>query len=304
MTINSRANNFLRQSYQRDKLSQAYLFIGPKGTGKIDLTIDFISLVNKLKDNNKEVVMENKNPDIIIVKPELDVKKKRKKNISIDQVKEAVKKNSYYAYQERKKFLVIIEAEKINLTAANSLLKNIEEPDADTIIILIASSEERILPTIRSRCQKVYFNLESQENIEKYLREGYPQKNKKEIRQAVELSWGRYKMAEKLLGDGILLKEKKDIFDKFRKALKGGVNEGLILTEKLSGDKEKMIEAIEEWVWYLRVFLKKTISEKQDKKIQKKVFKMIDQLLKVKNKIETSNVNEKLQLENFFVQIG
>ena len=303
MVVNSKVNNFLRQSHQRDKLSQAYLFVGPKDTGKFDTAVDFICLVNNLR-NIEETVKENKNPDIIIVRPELDNKKKKKKNISIDQIKGAVKKISYYAYQERKKFLVILDTEKLSLAAANSLLKNIEEPDADTIIILIVSNEERILPTIRSRCQKVYFNLESQENIEKYLEEKYPQKSKKEISQVAELSWGRCKMAERLLGDDILLKEKKDIFDKFRKALKGGVNEGLILTEKLSGDKEKMIEAIQEWVWYLRIFLKRTISEEQDKEIQKKVFKMIDQLLKVKNRIETSNVNEKLQLENFFVQIG
>lgn len=300
--INSKINKFLKQSYQRDRLSQAYLFVGPKDAGKIDAVIDFISLVNNLK--SKEAVIENKNPDIVFVEPDLDTKKQKKKNISVDQVREATKKISYYSYQEEKKFLVIAEAERLNLTAANSLLKNIEEPDADTIVILITSNEGRILSTIRSRCQKIFFGLESQENIEKYLKNKYPQKNKEDITRVAELSWGRCKMAERLLVDSKLLKEKKEIFDKFKKALKGGINEGMDLTEKISGDKETMIESIEEWVWYLRIFLKKSITEKQDKEIQKKVSGMINRLLEIKKKIETTNVNEKLQLENFFVQIG
>jgi DNA polymerase III gamma/tau subunit len=301
--VNSKVDSFLRKSFERDSLSQAYLFSGPKETGKFDVVIDFVCLVNNL-ENNQEAIMENKNPDIIIVEPELDVKKNKKKDISIDQIKEAVKKISYFSYQAKKKFLVIKDAEKMNQTVANSLLKIIEEPDAETIIILIAFNEENILATIRSRCQKIYFNLENQKGVENYLKKKYPEKSQGKIEKAAEFSWGRCKLAEKLLEDEMLLREKEEIFDKFKKALKGGWNEGLNLAEKLSGDKESMIEAIEEWIWYLRIFLKKSVSEKQDKEVQRKVSDMINRLLEVKNKIETSNANERLQLENFFVQMG
>ena len=74
--------------------------------------------------------------------------------------------NSMKSYQGGLKVVIIWMAEKMNVHAANKILKTIEEPSKKTIFILICENENEILATIRSRCQKVYFRHQSVDNQE------------------------------------------------------------------------------------------------------------------------------------------
>lgn len=98
----------------------------------------------------------------------LDVEKKQGL-IGKDEALEIAKKLSLKAFEGGYKIMIIWMAEKMNISAANKLLKLIEEPPEKTVLILIAQDKEQIIKTILSRCQVLYFPKVSEENIVKNL---------------------------------------------------------------------------------------------------------------------------------------
>ena len=81
----------------------------------------------------------------------------RKSVISVSQIRELQEKINKRAFLNSYKIVIIPEAECLNQESGNALLKTLEEPTAKTVIILIATSKENVLPTIISRCQKFKF---------------------------------------------------------------------------------------------------------------------------------------------------
>lgn len=86
--------------------------------------------------------------------------------IGVDEAKEIVKKTSLKSFEGGYKVMIIWRADKLNTQTSNKLLKLLEEPPQKTVFILIADSEENILPTIRSRCQLSFFKGISEAEIE------------------------------------------------------------------------------------------------------------------------------------------
>ncbi len=304
--INKKTWGKLESAVKNDKLSQAYLFCGPKGLGKFEMALDFVFLFNKISGNkSQEKVAFGQNPDVIIVKPEVEKKKDktRKKDISIETMREATKKISLSAYQEKYKILIIDEAEKLTLSASNSLLKIIEEPPKDTIIILVSNQKNKVIPTIRSRSQIISFGLEEPEAIEKFLRGKHPEKSAEEIKTSVQLSRGRVKIAEEYLLDEKKREKTEQAILDFRKALKGGVIAGFDFSEKFSKNKDELLTILDECENYLLDFLKQNISQRADARISKKVLGILKSIIALKKEISETNANPKLQLENFFVQL-
>ena len=77
--------------------------------------------------------------------------------IGVDEAEEVVKKLRLKSYEGGFKVMIIWMAEKMNIAAANKLLKLIEEPPEKTVFLLITESEEQIINTIKSRCQALHF---------------------------------------------------------------------------------------------------------------------------------------------------
>ncbi len=82
---------------------------------------------------------------------------KKQGQIGVDEAQDVVKKLSLKSYEGGYKVLIIWMAEKMNISAANKLLKLIEEPPNKTVLLLLAEEEEQIINTIRSRCQILHF---------------------------------------------------------------------------------------------------------------------------------------------------
>ncbi len=302
--FNKKQWQYLIKAHQRGMLSQAYLFAGPSGVGKFDLAIKFVKLINERGDKSGFALGQD--PDVFIIDPIIEEKagKRRKKDISIQQIKEISGKLGYYAYQSKFKVLIINGAQLMTDTTSNSLLKLIEEPPADLIVILVSNSEQRVLPTLRSRCQSIRFGLERAENIVKYLEKKYSDKETSFLNDCAILSQGRIKIAESLASDKMLFEEIQNEREMFRGALKGGLLKGLEFSEKLATDKERLLQLMAQWIWYLRDFLIDHINENRDKKIAKKVFSMLQALVNLRFQIQRTNINQRVQLDNFFVQIS
>ena len=79
------------------------------------------------------------------------------RDIKVDQVRKLQERLSFRALEARYKVVVLVSAEQLNESAQNAFLKTLEEPPAGTLLLLLATGMERLLPTIRSRCSRVQF---------------------------------------------------------------------------------------------------------------------------------------------------
>lgn len=91
------------------------------------------------------------------------------KNILIDAIRELETEANFRPFESRARFFLIDEADKMNESASNALLKTLEEPAPTTYLFLITSRPDALLPTIRSRCQTVRFAPVEAKQIENYL---------------------------------------------------------------------------------------------------------------------------------------
>ncbi len=307
---NQKQKEYLKRTAKRHKLTQAYIFSGPDETGKMELALYLIKLVNQPKEKNwRKVILKKQNPDIFFIGPQLMKEKSKNvtiktKDISIKDLKKGLEKSNYYNYKNKCKFIFIEKAEKLSSTAANSLLKLIEETKEDTRIILLTNNEELVLPTIRSRCQIIRTETMGDDSMENYLREKYIDQSNEAIKQAVKLSAGRFKLAEKYLTDLQLMKRIGWWQDQFLQVLdKKGV-EGLILAEELARTKEDKLLIMDSWISLMERYLKERIKAKKEKSAVDKLKFNLNDLIELKNYLTTTNSNQKLQWENFFVQLS
>ncbi|SFB69917.1 DNA polymerase-3 subunit delta' [Flagellimonas taeanensis] len=101
---------------------------------------------------------------------------KKQGQIGVDEAQDMVKKLSLKSYEGGYKILIVWMAEKMNVSAANKLLKLIEEPPQKTVLLLLAEEEEQIINTIRSRCQILHFPpLAEQVITDELIRQGVNQ---------------------------------------------------------------------------------------------------------------------------------
>lgn len=148
---------FLKKKFEQNELSHAYLFSGAGEIGKKAFAKEFAGFVGC------------RFPDLMIVSPEDG------KEIAILKIREVQKFLSYKSYNGGFKIVVVDGAEKMNQEAQSCFLKTLEEPKGSTILFLISSKPDMLLPTISSRCQTVKFFRPSasggQPNSEKLAKE-------------------------------------------------------------------------------------------------------------------------------------
>ncbi len=158
----------LRRSLRTGKTAHSYLFEGISGCGRKKTALALIQgmFCQSADDDACGVcpscrkVTGGSHADIHIVEPLPD-----KRDISIDQLREMQRTLSLRPYEAPRKACIIEPAERMSVNAANSLLKTLEEPPGDALIILLTENAGLLLPTIRSRCQLIRFAPLSPEHI-------------------------------------------------------------------------------------------------------------------------------------------
>lgn len=167
---------FLRNFLQREARPHALLFCGAEGLGKKKLALEFaktfLCLNGKGDDGCEACRLLNfadgnvSHPDFILVErlPE-------KRDLSIEQMRELAKQAAFAPVLSKNKICIVEDADRLTEAAANSFLKLLEEPPAGWLIILLASSEDKLLTTILSRVVKLRFNPLAVADVKKLLLE-------------------------------------------------------------------------------------------------------------------------------------
>lgn len=147
---------------QQARLPHALLFKGIKGTGKHDFAISLAhSLLCKKTDAHGlacgvcdacKLLEAGTHPDILTLEPE-----SAEKAIKVDDVRELCREMQLTSQYAGYKVAIINLADNMNVNAANSLLKTLEEPTDNSLLILVSSKPHRLPITIRSRCQSISF---------------------------------------------------------------------------------------------------------------------------------------------------
>lgn len=152
----------LENSLKQKKLPSKILLTGPKGIGKFTFAINFINFILSKDEQNSydkskfEINLENRSFKLMnnFVHPDFNHVTLRdgKKNIEIEQIREIIKYTHKSSFNNKKRFILIDNAELMSLNATNSLLKVVEEPTDNLHFIIIHDNSKKILDTIRSRC--------------------------------------------------------------------------------------------------------------------------------------------------------
>lgn len=148
----------LLNAIKNDKIAHAYLFAGPRGTGKTTVAKLFAKAINCANFNdeacddcdNCRAYLESNHPDII----EMDAAS----NNGVDEIREIIEQVPYAPLLGKYKVYIIDEVHMLSTSAFNALLKTLEEPPAHVIFILATTDPQKVIPTVLSRCQRYNFS--------------------------------------------------------------------------------------------------------------------------------------------------
>jgi DNA polymerase-3 subunit delta' len=242
----------LRLGLANERLHHAYLFVGPEGSGKRTVALALAKAIHCRETKNDFCdrcpdcarIQAGNHPDVRLVQTLED-----KKEISIKQVREIEKELNFRSFSGKRKIAIIDPATLLNTSSQNALLKTLEEPPRNSMIVLIAPNAGALLPTLRSRCLRVSFGPLARDEVARYLtsKEGI---NQDDANLRAALSMGSLGAAIKFDKDELL--EKRRSWAAWLLSLSAGDYRGAIAAaEAIASDKEECLGFLE-WAetWY------------------------------------------------------
>ena len=149
------AIGLLRRAHDQNRLGHAYLISGPAGSGKKEVAAKLASTVNGTDAGD---VFSSKAREIFVAEPE-----SKSRRILIEQIRELEHGLQMRAAEGRRKVAIIVEADRLQPQAANAFLKTLEEPPANSLLLLLSALPETLPDTIVSRCISIPLAADGEE---------------------------------------------------------------------------------------------------------------------------------------------
>ncbi|MBF8437967.1 DNA polymerase III subunit gamma/tau [Halanaerobiaceae bacterium Z-7014] len=178
----------LKNSIEFERISHAYLFAGPRGTGKTSTAKVYARALNCLEEERIEPCGQCENCKRIDNDQSMDlIEIDAASNRGIEAIRELREKVKFYPGEGRYKIYIIDEVHMLTNQAFNALLKTLEEPPDKVIFILATTEPHKVIPTILSRCQRFDFSLLTQQEIASRLEYICQEENIQYEREALNL---------------------------------------------------------------------------------------------------------------------
>ncbi|WP_408890787.1 DNA polymerase III subunit delta' [Myxococcus faecalis] len=171
-----RAIDSLQAALRSGAVHHAYLFAGPEGVGKERAAVGLAQALTCPEQPDVGCgtcasctrVSRGLHPDVTWVMPDdervsrglagrSDFTGTPSRDLRVEQIRQLQERLALRGLESRRKVAILVSAQAMNVQAQNAFLKTLEEPPADTTLVLVASAMDKLLPTIRSRCSKVHF---------------------------------------------------------------------------------------------------------------------------------------------------
>lgn len=243
----------LTRTLHHGRMRHAHLFAGPRQIGKTTLALAFAAALNCTGDAPPcgrcracSMIFKRAHPDLTIIEAEQDGGQ-----IKIDQVRALQQTLALRPYEARYRVAILRRFDDARPVAQDALLKTLEEPASNAVLILTADSAERLLPTIISRCQPLNLRPLPVEEVREALEFDYnaPQDI---ARTLAQLSGGRIGWAIDALRDPTLLDQRTAALDALAAVLGENRRARFALAEQLGKDKTDLRALLEAWQAFWR----------------------------------------------------
>ncbi|MGU2289211.1 DNA polymerase III subunit delta' [Pseudomonas aeruginosa] len=303
----------------RAQHAHAYLLYGPAGIGKRALAEHWAAQLLCQRPAAASACGECKacqllaagtHPDYFVLEPE-----EAEKPIRVDQVRDLVGFVVQTAQLGGRKVVLLEPAEAMNVNAANALLKSLEEPSGDTVLLLISHQPSRLLPTIKSRCVQQACPLPGAAASLEWLARALPDEPAEALEELLALSGGSPLTAQRLHGQGVR-EQRAQVVEGVKKLLKQQIAASQLAESWNSVPLPLLFDWFCDWTLGILRYqlthdeeglgladMRKVIQYLGDKSGQAKVLVMQDWLLQQRQKVlNKANLNRVLLLEALLVQ--
>jgi DNA polymerase-3 subunit delta' len=255
------AVELLREHIARGQVRHAYLFTGPRGVGRRTLALKMAQALNCTQPpasgepcglcRTCKQIGQMQHPDLTVLQAEQEGG-----TLKVDQERELQRSLALHPYEARYRVALLLRFEEAHVSTMNALLKTLEEPASQVVLLLTAESAERLLPTIVSRCEVLRLRPLPLEQTSQGLQARWGLAAG-EARLLAHLSSGRPGFALRLHQEPERLAQRQAWLNDQARLLSAGRVERFAYVEPLSKDKEALREVMLVWLSYWRDVLLK-----------------------------------------------
>ncbi len=255
------AVELLEKRIQRGQVGHAFLISGPPGVGRRTLALRLAQALNCTQPEESGApcrtcricrqIENQQHADLFVVQAE-----REGGTLKVEQIRELQHSLSLHPYEARYRVALLLRFEEAHPSAMNALLKTLEEPSPQVILLLTADSPENLLPTVVSRCEAIRLRPIPYGQIETALQQRF-RLTQEQACLAAHVSGGKPGLAVRLSNTPVLMEERTDGLNELAELLKASYRERFKRAEALSKDKIKLRVRLLTWLSFWRdVFLR------------------------------------------------